>query len=134
VTLTRVTNNASCNWVNLVPVSSVQFISPALNTPLESMGYAEGNRYSLKSTVPYIPVRTNILKRSLIHFSVYFFSWGTPLKRQSVWLHTHTPDRLLYKTVGFYARISQKLHMQPSPNIPRMLPLAPAQPALAALR
>jgi len=37
-TLTRVTNNASCNWVNLVPVSSVQFISPALNTPLESMG------------------------------------------------------------------------------------------------
>jgi len=48
--------------------------------------------------------------------------------------HTHTPDRLLYKTVGFDARISQKLHMQPSPNIPRMLPLAPAQPALAALR
>jgi len=66
--------------------------------------------------------------------SVFIFSWGTPLKRQSVWLHTHTPDRLLYKTVGSDARISQKLHMQPSPNIPCMLPLAPAQPALAALR
>ena len=25
VTLTRVTNNASCNWVNLVQVSSIQF-------------------------------------------------------------------------------------------------------------
>jgi len=29
VTLTRVTNNASCNWVNFVQVSSVQFV----NTP-----------------------------------------------------------------------------------------------------
>ena len=28
VTLTRVTNNASCNWVNLVQVRSVQFSSP----------------------------------------------------------------------------------------------------------
>jgi len=38
---------------------------------------AEGNGYTLKSTVPYIPMRTNILQRSLIHFSVYFFvsSW-----------------------------------------------------------
>jgi len=26
VTLTRVTNNASCNWVNSVKVSSVQFV------------------------------------------------------------------------------------------------------------
>jgi len=26
VTLTRVTNNASCNWVNLVPVSSVHLV------------------------------------------------------------------------------------------------------------
>jgi len=26
VTLTRVANNASCNWVNLVQVNSVQFV------------------------------------------------------------------------------------------------------------
>ena len=32
VTLTPVTNNASYNWVNLVQVSSVQFISSAVNT------------------------------------------------------------------------------------------------------
>ena len=31
-TLTRVTNNASCNWVNLVQVSSVQFSSATVNT------------------------------------------------------------------------------------------------------
>jgi len=35
-------------------------------------GLAEGSWYSLKSTVPHIPVRTNILQRSLIHLSVYF--------------------------------------------------------------
>ena len=34
VTLTRVTNSASCNWVNLVQVSSVQFSSSAVNTAL----------------------------------------------------------------------------------------------------
>ena len=34
VTLTRMTNNASCNWVNLVPVSSVQFSLPAVNSPI----------------------------------------------------------------------------------------------------
>ena len=32
VTPTRVTNNASCNWVNLVQVSSVQFGTAAVNT------------------------------------------------------------------------------------------------------
>ena len=32
VTLTRVTNNASCNWVSLVQVRSVQFSSSAVNT------------------------------------------------------------------------------------------------------
>ena len=34
VTLTLVTNNASCNWVSLVHVSSVQFSSSAVNTAL----------------------------------------------------------------------------------------------------
>jgi len=33
VTLTRVTNNASYNWVSLVQVRSVQFSSPAVNSP-----------------------------------------------------------------------------------------------------
>jgi len=32
MTLTRVTNNASCNWVNSVQVRSVQFSSAAVNT------------------------------------------------------------------------------------------------------
>jgi len=32
VTLTRVTNDASCNWVSWVQVSSVQFSSSAVNT------------------------------------------------------------------------------------------------------
>ena len=34
VMLTRVTNNASCNWVSLVSVTSVQFSSSAVNTAL----------------------------------------------------------------------------------------------------
>ena len=34
MTLTCVTNNASCNWVNLVQVSSVQFTPSAVNLPL----------------------------------------------------------------------------------------------------
>jgi len=34
VTLTRVTNDASCNWVNLVQVSSVQFTSAAVNSAI----------------------------------------------------------------------------------------------------
>jgi len=33
VTLTRVTNDALCNWVNSVQVSSVQVNSPAVNSP-----------------------------------------------------------------------------------------------------
>ena len=32
VTLTRMTNNVSCNWVHLVKVILVQFSSPAVNT------------------------------------------------------------------------------------------------------
>ena len=35
VTLTRVTNDASWNWVNSLQVSSVQFSSPTVNTALE---------------------------------------------------------------------------------------------------
>ena len=35
VTLTRVTNDASWNWVNSLQVSSVQFSSPTVNTVLE---------------------------------------------------------------------------------------------------
>jgi len=35
-TLTRVTNNASCNWVNLVRVGSVPFSSSAVNTAHET--------------------------------------------------------------------------------------------------
>ena len=34
VTLTRVTNNASCNWVNLVHLRSVQFVWHAVNTAI----------------------------------------------------------------------------------------------------
>jgi len=37
VTLTRVTNNASRNWVNLVHVTSVQFSSSAVNTAFETL-------------------------------------------------------------------------------------------------
>ena len=35
MTPTRVTSNASCNWVNLVQSSSVQFSLSAVNTALE---------------------------------------------------------------------------------------------------
>ena len=40
VTLTRVTNKASCNWVNLVQLSSVQFSLSGVNTALQSLSRA----------------------------------------------------------------------------------------------
>ena len=47
VTLTRVTNNASCNWVNLVQVSSVQFVCCAVNTAFSYRLFACVRRWSL---------------------------------------------------------------------------------------
>jgi len=38
--MARVTNNASCNWVNLLQVSSVQFISGHLKIAVFQCGYS----------------------------------------------------------------------------------------------
>ena len=56
--MTRVTNNASCNWVNLLQVSSVQFNSGHLKIATLQCGYS--------STIPY-----SVLVLFLISFFLF---------------------------------------------------------------
>jgi len=53
VTLTRVTNNASCNWVSLVQVNSVQLSSSGVNTALL---FAKLERMNAKSLFIFLIV------------------------------------------------------------------------------